>query len=161
MDSLPERAGTTGAEVWRRLLFVMPDICLRPFGMAVMPHPPALAEYDGAQNIYYSDALSEPEAAMAVLHELGHAYLHPPGSGEFAPNRLDEDEEQLVHAAAAQACAQLGLPGYVTAMASRGAPEHLLAPVSPQIQTQVDEIAAFLEAIVRDYEHPPAWPGRD
>jgi hypothetical protein len=105
--------------------------------------------------------LPGPEAAMAILYELGHAYLHPPGSGEFAPNQLDEDEEQLVHAAAAQACRQLRLPGYVIAMASFGAPEHLLAPVGRQIQAQVDEIAAFLEAVVRDYEQPTAWPGRD
>ena len=42
---------------------------------------------------------------MAVLHEPGHTYLHPPGGGEFAnTEHLDEDEERLVHNAAAKAC---------------------------------------------------------
>jgi hypothetical protein len=157
---LPIAGDEVGVEVWRRLLFAMPDMGVRPFGMSAMPQPTALAAYDGVSNVYYSDVLSDAETAMAVLHELGHAYLHPPGSGEFAPQDLDRDEEQLVHNAAAKASDELGLPGYVAAMTSRGAPRQLLAPLAALKQDQVDEIAAFLIAVVRDYEQPPRWPKR-
>jgi hypothetical protein len=148
------------SDLWRRLRWVCPELGLALYACSVMPHPPALAEYNSVSNVYFLDSLSDRDLVMAVLHELGHAYLHPPGAGEFAGEHLDEAEERLVHDAAAQASEALGLHGYVEVMAGHGAPRHLLAKVSPEERGHVDEIAAFLEAAVRNPEHPPAWPSR-
>ena len=98
---------------------------------------------------------------MAVLHEPGHTYLHPPGGGEFAnTEHLDEDEERLVHNAAAKACDGIGLEGYGNVTIAYGVPRHLLAPVTADRRGLADEIATFLESVGREYERPPALPTR-
>jgi hypothetical protein len=150
-------ADSLASDLWRRLLWVCPELGLSLFGWSVMPHPPSLAEYDGVRYVHFLDQLNDHDRVMAVLHELGHAYLHPPGSGELAGEHLDEAEERLVHNAAAQASEALGLHGYVEIMAGHGAPRQLLAAVDPEERFRVDEIAAFLETAVRNPEHPPAW----
>ncbi len=148
-------------DLWRRLRWVCPELGLSLVGWPATPHPPSLAEYDGVRYVHYLDRLDDRDRVMAVLHELGHAYLHPPGSGELAGEHLDEAEERLVHNSAAQASDVLGLHGYVAVMAGHGAPQRLLAEVGPEERVRVDEIASFLEAAMHDPEHPPSWPSRD
>lgn len=160
MSPPPEETSPIAKDLLRQLLSALPDMGLRLIGFSVLPGSSSLAQYNGVHSIFYLDSLSEPDLFMAILHELGHAYLHPPGAGEFAPERLDESEERLVHNATAQACAALGLHEYVETMAGHGAPRHLLMPVVSELHGQRDEIAAFLEAVVHDYQQPPAWPSR-
>lgn len=157
---MSEETDSLASDLWGRLLWVCPELGLSLFGWSVMPHPPSLAEYDGIRNVHYFDRLNDRDRVMAVLHELGHAYLHPPGSGELAGEHLDEAEELLVHNSAAQASEALGLRGYVEVMAGHGASRQLLAGVGPQERVRVDEIASFLEAAMHDPEHPPSWPSR-
>lgn len=158
MSDLSKPESWTAGEFWHRVVSLASELGLQMIGWAnATPHG-ALAEYNGANFIFYRTDLSERDQAMTVLHELGHAYLHPPGFGEFAGEGLDEDEEQLVHNAAAIASEALGFPEYVDAMGTHGAPVHLLAVVPPEKQNLVREIASFLETGVRNPEQPQPWP---
>lgn len=63
------------------------------------------------------DNLTDQERVMALTHELGHAELHPPGSGD-APVDL-EPEDRVVHTVARIVCDEFGITDYYDVMAAR------------------------------------------
>jgi hypothetical protein len=62
------------------------------------------------------------EICLSLVHELGHAVLHPVGSEHDVGTYLQHPlpEERLVHAAADIASRSYGIPDYLTRMASIG-----------------------------------------
>lgn len=72
-------ADSLASDLWRRLLWVCPELGLSLFGWPLTPHPPSLAEYDGIRNVHYLDRLNDRDRVMAVLHELGTRLSPPAG----------------------------------------------------------------------------------
>jgi hypothetical protein len=63
------------------------------------------------------------EVCLSLVHELGHAVLHPVGSEDdvVAYQQHPVPEERLVHAAADVACRSYGILDYLARMANIGA----------------------------------------
>src|SRR5262249_50876919 len=58
------------------------------------------------------------EMVLSLIHELGHAILHPVGQEHDLASYQEHPgpEERLVHAAADVACQQYGIDGYIPCM---------------------------------------------
>jgi hypothetical protein len=144
-------------EIWKLLYRLLPDHGLTAVGFPMLPG--SLAEYNPvSRQVYYLDSLNDKEKVMAVLHELGHAYLHPPGSGDLPGEHLDRVEEQIVHNAALLACEHVDIRGYTEMMRSRHVRVNALTALDAASQTVVYEIASYLKNVLNHPGNPPLLP---
>jgi hypothetical protein len=119
------------------------------------PLPNALAMYIPAvpPRFLYRTELNQRERALAFVHELAHASLHPPGS-EGDGGSDDPQEERCAHEAARLVCVSYGVNDYIKMMASHGViPEALLLADQPFVDLMVDRIGEALE----NPNDLPAW----
>ena len=155
MERVAADVPLTASELKVRLLWLLPEFGLQPFGVKNLGA--ALAEYrPSVGRVLYLDDLSDEEWVAGVIHEFGHVSLHPSGSDSYEQHLDDGPEECIVHNAAMLVCAAFGMYKYVDLLRARGVPERLLAPVPPALQRIVYSMVEWIEAAIRDPENPPA-----
>ncbi len=98
------------------------------------PLPNALAMYIPAvpPRFLYRTELTQRERAIAFVHELAHASLHPPGSKGSGENS-DPWEERCAHEAARLVCVGYSVYDYIGVMASHGVIPDALMPADEPV----------------------------
>ena len=95
-------------------------------------------------SIYIQDSLDEHQRIRALVHELTHACLHPPGRDDFN-EALYLLEEPCSHEAAIAVCADYGITDYFKVMVGLGVPLSCFQDSHPNIvETMVQRLGAAL-----------------
>ena len=104
-------------------------------------------------SIYIQGSLDEHERLRALVHELTHACLHPPGRDDFN-EAVYLMEEPCSHAAAIAVCADYGVTDYFKVMVKLGVPHSFFQHSHPNI---VETMVQRLGSALKEPDKTPDW----
>jgi hypothetical protein len=104
-------------------------------------------------SIYIQDSLDQHQRLRALVYELTHACLHPPGRDDFN-EAVYLLEEPCSHEAAIAVCADYGITDYFKVMVDLGVPYSCFQDSHPNIvETMVQRLASAL----KEPDKTPEW----
>jgi hypothetical protein len=99
---------------------------------------------DNPAVILWNPTLTDRELLLALVHELTHACLHPPGCDDFVQDEYDK-EEPCSHEAADIICRDYGVSDFQDVMLKRGVKsEGLKGNDNETVEVMVERVQAAL-----------------